>query len=106
MPRKICLILSFLLTLGLLVFSYWVTNLHCKKHGIFYVEGLNLVRKSIVLTFDILANDKYDDDGNIVWYNLRMELLDDSIPEMGAKGSKHLWENSNLTKNRQYHLFL
>lgn len=77
-----------------------ITGRKVTKHGIFYLEGWNLVRKSIVLTFDILANDKYDDDGNIVWYNLGMELLDDSIPEIGARGSKQLWENPDLTKNK------
>lgn len=70
------------------------------KHGIFYTDGGRLVRKSIVLTFDMKADKAYADNGDKIWYNLGMDLLDDSIPEYKTKGNNLLFKDPMLTDGK------
>lgn len=80
-----------------------ITGRKIKKHGFFYTDGLYLVRSSIILTFDLLANETYVSDGVNdvkVWNNLGMDLLDDTIPEMDAIGDNLLYTIPEMTQNK------
>lgn len=77
-----------------------VTGRKIEKHGIFYTDGWHLVRSSIVLTFDLRANETYADNGDKIWNNLGMDLLDDSIPELNATGDSLLYKQPEMTRNK------
>lgn len=77
-----------------------VTGRKIEKHGIFYTDGWHLVRSSIVLTFDLRANETYADNGDKIWNNLGMDLLDDSIPELNASGDSLLYKLPEMTRNK------
>ena len=77
-----------------------ITHREIERHGIFYTERNRLVRKSIVLTFDVVADKIYADNGEKIWYNLGADLLDDSIPEYQSIGDNLLFENPALTQNK------
>jgi hypothetical protein len=77
-----------------------VTGRDIKKTGIFYSDGGRLARSSIVLTFELLANRTYADDGDKIWYNLGMDLLNDSIAEFGVRGENLLYEDPDLTRDK------
>lgn len=68
-----------------------MTGRDIKKHGPFYTDGCRLVRSSIVLTFDIKANTLIADNRELIWHNLGMNLLGDSIPELKAQGDSLLY---------------
>ena len=51
------------------------------KHGLFYTDGKRLARKSIVLTYDLRADQQYDIKGNIIWNNLGSDILEKGVPE-------------------------
>lgn len=70
------------------------------NHGIIFSDGLRLARSSMVLTFDLIANDWYDQKGNRIWYNLGADLLNDSIVETGESGSGLLYEVPELTNGK------
>lgn len=67
-----------------------MTGKKIMKHGFFYTEGWHPVRSSIVLTYELRANQEYEynDDGRKIkiWNNLGMDLLGDSIPEWNEYG--------------------
>ena len=77
-----------------------VTGRKIEKHGIFYTDGWHLVRSSIVLTFDLRANETYADNGDKIWNNLGMDLLDDSIQELNAIGDSLLYKQPKMTHNK------
>ncbi|MBQ8098993.1 MAG: hypothetical protein IJ244_05665 [Bacteroidaceae bacterium] len=77
-----------------------VTGRKISRHGIFYTDGWRLARNSIILTFDIRASEMYDDEGNKIWYNLGMDLLGDSIPELNLKGDRLISESPQLTSQK------
>lgn len=77
-----------------------VTGRKIEKHGIFYTDGWHLVRSSIVLTFDLRANETYAVNGDKIWNNLGMDLLDDSIPELNATGDSLLYRQPEMTHNK------
>ena len=52
-----------------------MTGRSIHKHGLFYTEGWRLIRKSIVLTFDVNANSAYNEEGEKVWYYLGADIL-------------------------------
>lgn len=79
-----------------------VTGRHIEEHGIFSAEGYRLVRKSIVLPFELRCDSAYTENGEKVWYNLGMDLLgseyvygNDTI-----RGSDELYQNPDLTKDK------
>ena len=79
-----------------------VTGRHIEEHCFFSTEGWRLVRKSIVLPFELKCDSAYTEDGEKVWYNLGMDLLgseyiygNDTI-----KGSDELYQNPELTKDK------
>ena len=52
-----------------------MTGRSIHKHWFVYTDGWRLVRKSIVLTFDVNANSAYNDEGEKVWYYLGADVL-------------------------------
>ena len=77
-----------------------LTDRRIKRRGIFYTDGWHIVRSSIVLTFSLRAYERYADNGEKIWYNLGMDLLDDSIPEIGVKGDNLLYLRPELTRGK------
>lgn len=65
-----------------------------RKHWFFYTDGWQLVRKSIVLTFDVNANSAYNEEGEKVWYYLGADILGNE-EERGL-----LYEIPELTKGK------
>lgn len=76
-----------------------VTGNTIVKHGLFYTDGMNLVRKCIVLTYDLRADSFYSDDMQPIWRNLGTGLLGDSIPGLGI-GDNELYTNPYLVENK------
>lgn len=71
-----------------------MTGRTISKHCIFYTDGWRLVRKSIVLTFDVYANSSYNEEGEKVWYYLGADIL-------GNKDERGLlYEIPDLTKDK------
>lgn len=71
-----------------------MTGRTIRKHCVIYTDGLRLVRKSIVLTFDIYANSSYNEEGEKVWYYLGADIL-------GNKDERGLlYEIPDLTKDK------
>lgn len=71
-----------------------MTGRTISKHYIFYTDGWRLVRKSIVLTFDVYANSSYNEEGEKVWYYLGADIL-------GNKDERGLlYEIPDLTKDK------
>lgn len=77
-----------------------ITGRKIEKHGMFYTDGRRVVRSCIVLTFDLWANEMYADNGEKIWYNMGMDLLDDSIPEFAAIGDNLLYKQPDLIRNK------
>jgi hypothetical protein len=77
-----------------------VSGRSVEKHGIFFTDGWHLVRSSIVLTFDLRANETYADNGDKIWNNLGMDLLDDTIPELNALGDSLLYKQPEMTRGK------
>ena len=71
-----------------------VTGRTISKHCLLYADGWKLVRKSIVLTFDIYANSSYNEEGEKVWYYLGADILGNE-EERGL-----LYELPELTKDK------
>lgn len=69
-------------------------------YGGIYLDGWRLMPMSVVLTFDVWASTTYADDGQKIWYNLGMDLLNDGIPEQGIEGYGLLYSEPTLTKNK------
>lgn len=71
-----------------------ITGRTIRKHWFVYTDGWRLVRKSIVLTFDVNANTAYNEEGEKVWYYLGTDVL-------GNKGERGLlYEIPELTKDK------
>ena len=64
------------------------------KHGVVYTDGWQLVRKSVVLTFDVDAKIAYNEEGEKVWYYLGADILGNE-KERGL-----LYEMPELTKDK------
>ena len=71
-----------------------MTGRTIRKHWFIYTDGWRLVRKSIVLTFDINAKSAYNEDGEKVWYYLGADILGNE-EENGL-----LYEIPELTKDK------
>ena len=71
-----------------------MTGRTIRKHGFVYTDGWRLVRKSIVLTFDVNAKSAYNEEGEKVWYYLGADILGNE-EERGL-----LYEMPELTKNK------
>lgn len=71
-----------------------MTGRTIRKHWFVYTDGWRLVRKSIVLTFDINAKHAYNEEGEKVWYYLGADIL-------GSEDEKGLlYEIPGLTKDK------
>lgn len=71
-----------------------ITGRTIRRHGFIYTDGWWLVRKSIVLTFDVNANSAYNEEGEKVWYYLGADILGND-EERGL-----LYEIPELTRNK------
>lgn len=71
-----------------------ITGRSIHKHGFVYTDGWRLVRKSVVLTFDVNANSAYNEKGEKVWYYLGADILGNE-EERGL-----LYEMPELTKDK------
>lgn len=71
-----------------------MTGRTIRKHWFIYTDGWRLVRKSIVLTFDINAKSAYNEDGEKVWHYLGADILGNE-EENGL-----LYEIPELTKDK------
>lgn len=76
-----------------------LTGKHIEQHGIFYTDGNKLARSCIVLTFELICQGAYNDEGEKTWYNLGMDLLGDSIDEY-AIGDSLLYIIPELTRGK------
>ena len=71
-----------------------MTGRTIRKHCFLYTDGWRLVRKSIILTFDINAKSAYNEEGEKVWYYLGADIL-------GNKDERGLlYEIPDLTKDK------
>ena len=71
-----------------------MTGRSIHKHWFVYTDGWRLVRKSVVLTFDINAKSAYNEEGEKVWYYLGADILENE-KERGL-----LYEMPELTKDK------
>lgn len=71
-----------------------MTGRSIHKHWFVYTDGWRLVRKSIVLTFDINAKSAYNEEGEKVWYYLGADILGND------EGEGLLYEMPELTKDK------
>lgn len=71
-----------------------MTGRSIRKHCLFYTDGWNLVRKSIVLTYDVNVSKPYNDAGEKNWYYLGADILGDD------KQQGLLDAQPDLTKNK------
>lgn len=71
-----------------------MTGRTIRKHWIIYTDGWRLVRKSIVLTFDINAKSAYNEEGEKVWYYLGADILGNN------EGNGLLYEIPDLVKGK------
>lgn len=71
-----------------------MTGRTIRKHWFVFTDGWRLVRKSIVLTFDINANSAYNAEGEKVWCYLGADILGNE-DERGL-----LYEIPELTKDK------
>ncbi len=71
-----------------------MTGRSVRKHWFFYTDGWKLVRKSIVLTYDVNVSEPYDDSRQKNWYYLGADVLGDES-QQGI-----LWIMPELTKNK------
>lgn len=71
-----------------------ITGRSISRHLFFYTDGWKIVRKSVVLAFDINASSPYNNNGEKNWYYLGADIL-------GNNGSNGLlYELPNLTKDK------
>ena len=77
-----------------------MTGRRFKKFGPFYSDGWRLANGSEFLPLDITANTAFDDNRKRIWYNLGVNLLDDSIPELNGRGDSSLFKTTELTKDK------
>ena len=71
-----------------------MTGRSVNRHGFIYTDGWKLVRKSIVLTYDVNVSEPYDESGQKNWYYLGADILGDEN-QQGV-----LWIMPELTKNK------
>ena len=77
-----------------------VTGRLFKKFGPFYFDGWRMANSSEFLPLDVMANTVFDDNEERVWYNLGVNLLDDSIPEMSGVYDSSLFKSPELTRDK------
>ena len=71
-----------------------ITGRTIDKHWLIYTDGYRLVRKSIVLTFDVNVTAPYDENGDKVLYYLGADILGND------ENRGLLYEFPELTKNK------
>ncbi len=71
-----------------------MTGRTIRKHWFIYTDGWHLVRKSIVLTFDINVKSAYNEEGEKVWYYLGADILGND------EGNGLLYEIPDLAKGK------
>lgn len=71
-----------------------VTGRSIKRHWFLYTDGWKVVRKSVVLAFDVNVISPYNKTGEKNWYNLGADILGDK----GGNGL--LYELPELTKDK------
>ena len=71
-----------------------ITGRTIKHHWFLYTDGWKIVRKSVILAFDVNVNTPYNEEGEKNWYNLGADLLGND-EEKGL-----LYELPELTKGK------
>ena len=71
-----------------------ITGRTIKRHWFLYTDGWKVVRKSVILAFDVNVNTPYNEEGEKNWYNLGADLLGND-EEKGL-----LYELPELTKGK------
>lgn len=71
-----------------------ITNRTIDHHWFIFTDGWRIVRKSVVLAFDVNATSPYNEKGEKNWYNLGADILGDE------EGNGLLYELPDLTKDK------
>lgn len=76
-----------------------LTGHRLRQQGFLFVDNGKVVRRSMVLTFEMICREPYTEEGEKTWYHLGTDLLNDSIDE-DTCGDNLLYEAPELTRNK------